>query len=443
MVGDNGENLGFLLGLPRSGTTLLSVMLAGHPDILCPPEPWVALAAEALGHVHAEHPADAGILGEAFDSFIGANRDDAARAYLRAVYEARLAGSGKRFFLDKTPRYYHILDFLDRLFPDARRVVLLRNPLDVAASYRESWGIDIAALLRNAPGERACLDYVLGWQRLTALAASGAVTTVRYEDLVRAPAEALEQALRALDLPFVAGLESFDTADSAFATSPLGDRKVLETHAPHTASLGRWRTVLADDDLSLLLDAAGASTMRAAGYVEVVDELAARGVVGGGEEATADLRQRVAEELASRTAVLAAAARTAPGLPPGRSVVDELAARADAAAARDREARAALALAREEIATLHEAQETALREAEQLAADRDCQCALVAALSAERDLLASENTRVHGELASVLRSRVWRGLEASSRVSRRLRRSRWLPAFAARALEQVEAWLRR
>ncbi|MCC6381610.1 MAG: sulfotransferase [Dehalococcoidia bacterium] len=456
-IGEDGENLGFLFGLPRSGTTLLSVMLAGHPEIHCPPEPWVALAAEAIGRVHPAHPADAGILGEALDAFVGTARDDAARAYLRAVYRAHLAASGKRFFLDKTPRYYHVLGFLERLFPAARRVVLLRNPLDIAASYRESWGIDVVDLLRQAPGERACLDYVLGWQRLTALAASGAVTTIRYEELVATPGEQLERVLRALDVPVLRGLEHFEPAGSAFAASALGDRKVLETTVPHTASVGRWRMAFSAADLQLLLEAAGAEALRAAGYGAIVEELAARGVVSGGEEVTAGWRRRVEEELAARTALLAAAARTAPGLTLGQPLNDmaarveslqrqaaELTARADvladrakaaeqqaaAASRRDHEAREALALAQ-----AHAAAVTAAREEDRagFAAERNAQQAHGAALVAERDALATENVRLRGELASVHSSRVWRAVDAGSRACCRLRG----------ALNRVAAWLRR
>lgn len=43
MFEQSGKNLGFIFCLPRSGSTLLSVVLNNHPNIYCPPEPWFLL----------------------------------------------------------------------------------------------------------------------------------------------------------------------------------------------------------------------------------------------------------------------------------------------------------------------------------------------------------------------------------------------------------------
>src|SRR6185503_8435307 len=108
-----GENLIFLLGLPRSGTTLLSAMLDRHPQVACPPEPWMMLALHATGTTSAHHPADAPVLWRAFREFSAhCDTTAAARAFAQSVYNARLASAGKQIFVDKTPRYYHILDYV-------------------------------------------------------------------------------------------------------------------------------------------------------------------------------------------------------------------------------------------------------------------------------------------------------------------------------------------
>ena len=82
MIDSLGENLVFLLGVPRSGTTLLSAMLDRHPQVLCPPEPWIMLALSALGQIPPAHPADPQLLG------------DATRAFFPAAFEARLTHVG-------------------------------------------------------------------------------------------------------------------------------------------------------------------------------------------------------------------------------------------------------------------------------------------------------------------------------------------------------------
>src|SRR4029079_12453572 len=96
------------------------------------------------------------------------------------------AGAGKQLFVDKTPRYYHILDYLREVFPEARYVWLIRNPLDVAASVKTSWKSDLPQLLATQQDHLAAIDWVVGLARLRAFAREQGerVRTVRYEDLV-------------------------------------------------------------------------------------------------------------------------------------------------------------------------------------------------------------------------------------------------------------------
>src|SRR6202012_657680 len=89
MIDSLGENLVFLLGVPRSGTTLLSAMLDRHPQVLCPPEPWIMLALSALGQIPPAHPADPQLLGDATRAFCaGTEADDAIRAVVTTLLTA-------------------------------------------------------------------------------------------------------------------------------------------------------------------------------------------------------------------------------------------------------------------------------------------------------------------------------------------------------------------
>ncbi len=141
-----GGNLIFLISQPRSGSTLLQRVLAGHPEVMTVAEPWLMLhpfyALKHDGHT-AEY--DAALAREGLDDFL-AQVEGGEDAYLEAVrgfagslYARALASGGKRVFLDKTPRYHHILPELRRVFPQARFVFLLRNPLAVLASTLDAW----------------------------------------------------------------------------------------------------------------------------------------------------------------------------------------------------------------------------------------------------------------------------------------------------------------
>ena len=46
-----------------------------------------------------------------------------------------LSDSKSDYFVDKTPRYFFIIDFIKRIFPNAKFIFLLRHPLDILASY--------------------------------------------------------------------------------------------------------------------------------------------------------------------------------------------------------------------------------------------------------------------------------------------------------------------
>jgi hypothetical protein len=64
---------------------------------------------------------------------------DGIRHMYSHLYGLALKQSGKQYFVDKTPPYYFIIPDLARVFPNARYVVLLRNPLGVISSILTKW----------------------------------------------------------------------------------------------------------------------------------------------------------------------------------------------------------------------------------------------------------------------------------------------------------------
>ena len=112
----------FLVGFPRSGTTLLDTMLMGHPDVeVLEEEPALANASACL-------PPFAGI-PSASDDQIRAARDE----YFRTAAAAAALAPGK-LIVDKNPLSMNALIVIRRLFPDARVILALRHPCDVVLS---------------------------------------------------------------------------------------------------------------------------------------------------------------------------------------------------------------------------------------------------------------------------------------------------------------------
>lgn len=135
------KNLIFLISQPRAGSTLTQRVLGSHQEIHTVSEPWIMLhplyALRGDGY-QTEYSVQNS--KKALDSFLGLY-PEGEDAYVRGVrqmylnlYGGLLQGSEKKFFLDKTPRYYHILPELYRTFPEAKYIFLLRNPLAILCS---------------------------------------------------------------------------------------------------------------------------------------------------------------------------------------------------------------------------------------------------------------------------------------------------------------------
>jgi tetratricopeptide (TPR) repeat protein len=219
----------FLFGFPRSGTTLLDTMLAGHPGVLVLEEkPVHHRAAEGLGGI---------------DRLAGI--DGAAMAALRERYFAALDAiapeARDKLVIDKLP--LGILDtaFVHRIFPDARFIFAERHPCDVVLSgfmtrFDPKGGMANFLDLRDTA---ALYDAVMTyWQRCREVFPL-AVHAVRYERLI-ADAEAELRPLAAfLGLNWDARL--LDHCRSARKRRHIATPSYAQVAAPLYASArGRW-----------------------------------------------------------------------------------------------------------------------------------------------------------------------------------------------------------
>ncbi len=283
-VGDEGKGLVFLLGVPRSGTTLLATMLDRHPAITAPPEPWLMLALSELGRVSPRHPAGSTLVGSAVDQFLG--RDGlilSARGAASAIYQNYLERSGASIFIDKTPRYALILDFIIAVFPCARYIWLRRDPMDVAASYLATWDTDLAKMLASRTDAPEIFDLTIGLDRLIEFRKqrTGFVQVVHYENLVRDPHQELAKLLPHIGLEAeestIESMVAFNTTERP--KSAFGDIKIHATTRVHANSIGRWKSILDDNQLQILFDAIGPRRMVELGYAETIQALKQRGIV--------------------------------------------------------------------------------------------------------------------------------------------------------------------
>lgn len=297
----------FLLGLPRSGTTLLAHVLQRHPDILAPPEPWLMLALEAFGKVDQRHPAGASLVQTATSEFLGRiDRTIVTRAFADAAYGRYLAAAGKRTLIDKTPRYWTVLDFLDSVYPEAPRLVLMRNPYAIAASLKSTWDVpllaascppaiasclaDIALGQPTPPIASSLADLVLGLPALAAYRTRPQTQVVHYEVLVAQPDDEVRRVLAGL------GYTPTDMASAPMGqtddlrSSTLGDRKIVERKTVDDRSVQAWQTNLSIEEMQVVTDLVGAELLIELGYEQDLQFAKRAGVVDRGPEATQGYR---------------------------------------------------------------------------------------------------------------------------------------------------------
>ncbi len=165
----------FVIGSPRSGTTLLRLILDAHPRISCGEETHFLRDLEAIVGRNWELLSTYGLERAWWLSRIRALYDE---------FQAEvLARSGKARWAEKDPTYTLHLPFIEELFPDALYVHLLRDGHDVVASFRDRWGYASAA--RAARSEWA--RYVGAARELAERLPEDRFLELRYEDLVAEP----------------------------------------------------------------------------------------------------------------------------------------------------------------------------------------------------------------------------------------------------------------
>jgi len=208
----------FLLSSPRSGSTLLRVMLAGHPQLFCPPElhllPFDTLAQrhQALGQSYLEEGLQRALM-ELMDLNAAASqallREWLTLGYgVADIYDKLQQLADPRLLVDKSPTYGFSLAALERaeqLFEDARYIHLVRHPYAVIDSFvrhrmEKLFNLDGGDPYRIA--EQAWWESNANIRQFLQQVGPKRSHQLRYEDLVREPESALRQLCDFLAVPF-------------------------------------------------------------------------------------------------------------------------------------------------------------------------------------------------------------------------------------------------
>ena len=202
---DSAAALGhvFLLGFPRSGTTLLEVVLDGHPQVASIEEH--ELLTDAVLKFMRE-PLNFEPLARANESELRALR----AAYWDGVRKSGIDVAGK-MFVDKHPLNTLKLPLIARLFPSAKVLFASRDPRDVVLScFRRRFKMNPAMYeLLTLPGAAAFYDAVMRFADRVRPALGLDWREVRYETLVADLAQETSAICKFLGLEWVAEMGDF------------------------------------------------------------------------------------------------------------------------------------------------------------------------------------------------------------------------------------------
>lgn len=220
----------FLVGFPRSGTTLLDTFLMGHPDVEVMEETrGLALVDQQVG---------------GFDSL--PSLDAAALEQARALYfeEAgrHVPLAAGKLLIDKSPLFLNRVPLIRRLFPEARFLLALRHPGDVLLScffsnFRLNPAMSNFVKLHTA-AELYHLSFAY-WTKSRDIFAPE-VVEVRYEQLVKDAEAELQPVIDRLGLDWKP--ELLDHRRTAGERGLITTASYAQVHEPiYTRSAGRWQ----------------------------------------------------------------------------------------------------------------------------------------------------------------------------------------------------------
>ena len=261
----------FLVGPPRSGTTLVQLLISAHPAFFSAPEThfftyvlepikdWThsKLSLEQLDVVFEQLAAKPMLkLGEDFQSYIRQKADIdgiAPSAFLNELM-VYLGNSGKESirWVEKTPRHALCIPQILTMFPGAKVVAVVRDPRDVASSPSPFGRFDSKIQLKKYRLSRAEL-----WNRIVKtviqLMPNDHILIIRYEDIVEDPLLSLDKIMRFLgEESYPATLDTFSDNYEQVVLPEENQHKKLCSTGQIVDRRGIWKTRMSLEEARLV-----------------------------------------------------------------------------------------------------------------------------------------------------------------------------------------------
>jgi tetratricopeptide (TPR) repeat protein len=251
-IRDANRKVVLVVGMPRSGTTLVEQILSAHPDVYGAGElDLLPNLGRLMPRVlHSEHP-----YPECARELTATLREEAARHLL---YGLALHDQDHPVIVDKLPHNFVNLGLVASVLPGARIVCVSRDPRDVGLSNFQQnfkarmggmgYAFDLAHIAAQLNDHHRLMQH---WRRVLPTR----LYELRYEDLVRDQAGQTRRLLDYLELDWDDAVLRFDTVDRPVRTASVA--QVRETI--YASACGKWRRY--ESMLAPMLEALEASTL--------------------------------------------------------------------------------------------------------------------------------------------------------------------------------------
>jgi len=258
----------FIMGAPRSGTTLLARMLDSHRDVAILPETGVFSITDFLGcpetitnrwqyivvmnllwrDLAPIEPLAAEVVAEIAAE--KASHTGSVRALLEEIGKRYVLRRGKKLWGEKTPSHVLRLQNISRLFPDAKYMRIFRDPRDIVSSRLAlNDGVAVTRdLIRFMPSLKYHLRSLL-WDPFWT---SHSDVNVQYEHLVANPSDVLKPVCDFIGISFQEQMLDFYKTDQAKRLAKDAKMHGNLINPTNTSRVGRFRSVLSDDQIALI-----------------------------------------------------------------------------------------------------------------------------------------------------------------------------------------------
>jgi hypothetical protein len=261
----------FIVGVHRSGTTLLRYMLNSHPRIYIPPESdFFPRFFQRRPCTPMEREQAIRILDVVFDSyrfvgewkgerpdpiaFVSSLPDLMPATFLDALYGQYAHQFEAERWGDKTPVYTSYMDLIAQMFPTAQFIHIIRDGRDVALSMVDKWGkkeFHIDVYFAAQSWKRRLRQALASVTRLD----PGRYYELRYEQLVADPEPLLREICGFLGEDYVLEMASPHLLGSE--RIPRDGFHAPVRQSPNTSRAGRWRREMSAADQRLVQRVAG------------------------------------------------------------------------------------------------------------------------------------------------------------------------------------------